>query len=184
MDCSPPGSTVHRILQARITGVGCHALLQGIFLTQGLNPGLLHCREVLDVWATREAPGGPQWHINQFSPQASSYLQAFTMWFPPLLPVPGPGEVETWEGSQLQSEDGEALPHSDSCRTITTWPESSFLECLISSEMASSGADTEGQRIKVSTSQGDQHPPINAFSSRGRVGLHGHGILLRTCSCH
>ena len=23
------------------TGVGCHALLQGIFLTQGLNPGLL-----------------------------------------------------------------------------------------------------------------------------------------------
>ena len=26
------------------TGVGCHALLQGIFLTQGLNLGLLHCR--------------------------------------------------------------------------------------------------------------------------------------------
>ena len=26
------------------TGVGCHALLQGIFLTQGSNPGLLHCR--------------------------------------------------------------------------------------------------------------------------------------------
>ena len=27
------------------TGVGCHSLLQGIFLTQGLNPGLLHCRQ-------------------------------------------------------------------------------------------------------------------------------------------
>ena len=26
------------------TGVGCHSLLQGIFLTQGLNLGLLHCR--------------------------------------------------------------------------------------------------------------------------------------------
>ena len=25
-------------------GDGCHSLLQGIFLTQGLNPGLLHCR--------------------------------------------------------------------------------------------------------------------------------------------
>ena len=24
------------------TGAGCHALLQGIFSTQGLNPGLLH----------------------------------------------------------------------------------------------------------------------------------------------
>ena len=29
------------------TGVGCHFLLQGIFLTQGLNPGLLHCRQRL-----------------------------------------------------------------------------------------------------------------------------------------
>ena len=29
------------------TGVGCHALLQGIFPTQGLNPGLLHCRQIL-----------------------------------------------------------------------------------------------------------------------------------------
>ena len=29
------------------TGVGCHFLLQGIFLTQGLNPGLLHCRKIL-----------------------------------------------------------------------------------------------------------------------------------------
>ena len=27
-------------------GVGCHALLQGIFLTQGLNPGLQHCRQI------------------------------------------------------------------------------------------------------------------------------------------
>ena len=29
------------------TGVGCHSLLQGISLTQGLNPGLLHCRRIL-----------------------------------------------------------------------------------------------------------------------------------------
>ena len=29
------------------TGVGCHALLQGIFLTQALNPHLLHCRQIL-----------------------------------------------------------------------------------------------------------------------------------------
>ena len=29
------------------TGVGCHALLQGIFLTQGLNPGILNCRQIL-----------------------------------------------------------------------------------------------------------------------------------------
>ena len=32
----------------RNTGVGCHSLLQGIFLTQGSNPGLLHCRLALN----------------------------------------------------------------------------------------------------------------------------------------
>ena len=31
-------------LQAKNSGVGCHALLQGIFPTYGLNPGLPHCR--------------------------------------------------------------------------------------------------------------------------------------------
>ena len=29
------------------TGVGCHFLLQGIFPTQGSNPGLPHCRQAL-----------------------------------------------------------------------------------------------------------------------------------------
>ena len=47
MDCSPPGSFVHRILQARILGLGSRSLLQGLFQTQGWNPGFLHCRWVL-----------------------------------------------------------------------------------------------------------------------------------------
>ena len=33
------------------TAVGCHFLLQGIFLTQGLNLGLPHCRQT-SIWAT------------------------------------------------------------------------------------------------------------------------------------
>ena len=41
LDCGPPGFSAHGILQAG-TQVVCHALLQGILLTQGLNPGLLH----------------------------------------------------------------------------------------------------------------------------------------------
>ena len=123
-DCSPPGSSVHGILQARIidwvanpfsrgssqpkdwtqvsciagrfftaeppgkpnfknesesrsvvsdslrfhelyspwnslgesTGVGSLSLLQGIFPTQGSNPGLLYCRQILYHWPIREAP--------------------------------------------------------------------------------------------------------------------------------
>ena len=38
---SLPGSSVHGDSPGMITGVGCHALLQGIFLTQGWNPHLL-----------------------------------------------------------------------------------------------------------------------------------------------
>ena len=34
---------------------GSHSLLQGIFQTQGLNPGLLHCRRFFTSWSSREA---------------------------------------------------------------------------------------------------------------------------------
>ena len=47
----PPRTVAARILcpwnsPGKNTGMGCHALLQGIFLTQGLKPGILHCRQV------------------------------------------------------------------------------------------------------------------------------------------
>ena len=44
---APPGSSIHGILQAGILEWGCHVLLQGIFPTQGLNPGLPHCGQTL-----------------------------------------------------------------------------------------------------------------------------------------
>ena len=47
MDWSPPGSSVHGDYSGKITGVGCHALLQRIFPTQGSNTGLPHCRWIL-----------------------------------------------------------------------------------------------------------------------------------------
>ena len=37
------------------TGVGCHALLHGVFPTQGLKPGLPIAGRFFTVWATREA---------------------------------------------------------------------------------------------------------------------------------
>ena len=57
MDCSPPGSSGHGDCPGKNTGVGCHALLQGIFPTQRLNPGLLHCRWIT---AGSEPPGKPK----------------------------------------------------------------------------------------------------------------------------
>ena len=47
MDCSPPGSSVLEDSPGKNSGVDCPALLQRIFLTQGSNPGLLHCRQIL-----------------------------------------------------------------------------------------------------------------------------------------
>ena len=47
MDCSPLGSSVHGNFPGKDTGVGCHFLLQGIFLTQGLNLRLLYCTQML-----------------------------------------------------------------------------------------------------------------------------------------
>ena len=38
LDCSPSGSSVHRIFQARILEWVAHFLFQGIFLTQGSDP--------------------------------------------------------------------------------------------------------------------------------------------------
>ena len=48
MDWGFPVSSSHGIFQARILEeTDCHFLLQGIVLTQGSNPGLLHCRQTL-----------------------------------------------------------------------------------------------------------------------------------------
>ena len=42
VDCSLPGSSVHGDFSGKSTGVGCHFLLQGIFLDQGSSPRLPH----------------------------------------------------------------------------------------------------------------------------------------------
>ena len=42
-----PGRLPSMGFSGKDTGVGCHFLLQGIFLTQESNPGLLHCRQIL-----------------------------------------------------------------------------------------------------------------------------------------
>ena len=44
-----------RGFRGKNTGVVCHFLLQGIFTTQGSNPGLPHCRQTLYPLSHREA---------------------------------------------------------------------------------------------------------------------------------
>ena len=54
------------------TGVGCHALLQGIFPTQGLNTGLPHCRRILYCLSQQGSPSlGPP------SPSMGFFIHSF-----------------------------------------------------------------------------------------------------------
>ena len=55
MDCSLPGSLIHRIFPGKNTRVGCCALLLGIFATQGSNPCLL----LLLHWQAASLPLAP-----------------------------------------------------------------------------------------------------------------------------
>ena len=112
--CSPPGSSVHGILHARILGQAvCHFLLQGIFPTQGSNLcplGLLCCKQVLYHWATTEAQ------------------EYWSGW-----PFPSPGGLldtgiesrpPTWQADSLPSEPpgnkDTVLPYG-----LWTWPSES-----------------------------------------------------------
>ena len=56
MDCSPPGASVHGDSPGKNTGVGCRALLRGIFPTEGLNPGLPHHRQFLYYLSHQGSP--------------------------------------------------------------------------------------------------------------------------------
>ena len=61
MDHSSPGSSVHGDSLGQKTGVGIHALLQGIFPSQGSNPGLLHCRQILYHLSHQGSPRILEW---------------------------------------------------------------------------------------------------------------------------
>ena len=67
MDCSPPGSSVHEDSPGKNTGVGCHALLRRIFPTQGLNPGLPHCKWIVYCLSHQGSPRILEWVAYAFS---------------------------------------------------------------------------------------------------------------------
>ena len=60
-DYSLPSSSVHGILQARILEWVAFPLSQGIFPTQGSNPGLPHCRRILYQLSHQGSPRILEW---------------------------------------------------------------------------------------------------------------------------
>ena len=95
--CDPMDYTAHGILQARI--LEFFSLLQGIFPTQGSNPGLPHCSRFFTSWAIGEAQSKEDFNqatISNYCPTPNKKnplvysLQS--------LPVP-------WEVLMLQGEE-------------------------------------------------------------------------------
>ena len=72
MDYSLPSSSVHVDSPGKTPGVGCHALFQGIFPTQGSNPGLSHCRQILYHLSHQGSP--PQLLGSPYLPQLEKAL--------------------------------------------------------------------------------------------------------------
>ena len=56
-----PGSSAYGDSPDDNTGVGCQALLQGIFPIQGSNPGLLHGRQILYPLSHQGSPRTLEW---------------------------------------------------------------------------------------------------------------------------
>ena len=70
MDYKTPGSSVLDFT-GKSTKVGCHFLLQGIFMTQGSNPGLPHCRQTLNHLSHQGSQGRAQQPTSVFFPGES-----------------------------------------------------------------------------------------------------------------
>ena len=72
MDCSPPGSSVHGeycLRPGKNTKVGCHALFQGVFPTQGSNLHLL----CLLHWPVGFLTTSTTWEAQQLGDNAYSW---------------------------------------------------------------------------------------------------------------
>ena len=96
MYCSLPSSSVHGDSPGKNTGVDCHALLQGIFSTQGYNPGLLCCGWILYHLSHQGSPRILEWVAcpPRDLPGAGAEL-AYSAWQADSLPVELPGK--SWD---------------------------------------------------------------------------------------
>ena len=106
MDCSPPGFSVHGILQARILAAGCHFLLR-IFPIQGSNPPL----SCLLHWQAGSLPLAPARELyNQRVPTARAFLVAQLVKNPPAM-----------RETEVQSLDGEDPLEKATNFSILAW---------------------------------------------------------------
>ena len=134
MDCSLRGSSVHGDSPGKNTGVGCLSLLQGIFPTQGLNPGLQHCRQILYCLSHQGSPVLLLLLLSHFShvrlcatPETEAHQAPLSLRFSRQehwngLPFPSPMyESEKWNWSRLVASDSSWLHGLQPTRLLRPW---------------------------------------------------------------
>ena len=98
-----PGSSVHGDSLGKNTGVGFHALLQGIFPTQGSNPGLLHCWQILYYLSHQGRPWILEWVAYPFS-RGSSQPRNWTR-----VSCTVGGFFTSWATREILKQGGEGI---------------------------------------------------------------------------
>ena len=106
---------VHGILQAGILELGNLSVLQGIFSTQGSNPGLPCCRRVLYWLSHKGRPGVLEWIACPFSRESSwprnrTRVSCIAGWFFTNWAMREgwrlSGKLDSWKGDRLQLKSG------------------------------------------------------------------------------
>ena len=152
------------------TGVGCHALLQAIFPTQGWNPGLPHCRRILhrlSQWgslfitkALLEILGRPETpSVRMDSGKQRPHLRAFT----PQLSPPRAG----WDSVSSLTCPGSPRNHQPPGHRETDLEDRSIVTTRSSSEgthfpQLSGHKQSHGPR----DTGGGTHTPITRLENR------------------
>ena len=93
LDCSPPDSSVHGNSPGKNTSVGCHFLLQGIFLTQESNPNsrqILYHLKVKVKSLSRVQLFATPWAVAYQAPLSMGFSRQ-VYWSG--LPFPSPGNL-------------------------------------------------------------------------------------------
>ena len=119
MDCSPPESSVHRILPARVPD-GLPGPLPGYLPDPGLNPHLWHCRQIPYHWATLQLNDptccNKDWRscVLQLGPGTDRKNRYFlkikekkkNKLLRPLAQIPAPGPHHPWDPGRVRTPQG------------------------------------------------------------------------------
>ena len=133
------------------TAVGSLSLLQGIFPARGLNPGLLHCRQILYQLSHRESPRILEWVAYPFSsissrPRDRTGVSCITGRF---LSYEGSPETD-WRQANDQADTGKpAIGFQKGCCFSSQLRESDPISSGLSHLLCFSHSEQGGEKVRT-----------------------------------